>query len=213
MVRLFASYAQAAGFREREVELPGGATAADVLALLRRTVLLTLPGIGRPLIAVNRQHVEASHPVAEGDEVGIFPPVSGGMDDGLVVTAAPLDVARLSAFVRSPECGAVVVFEGAVRSDAGEPVVAIEYEAYPEMAEVSLAGIRAEVMARFPGARLAMGHRMGRLTVGETSVVIACAAPHRREAFAACRLAMDRVKESLPVWKREEAPSGARTWK
>ena len=215
-VRLFASLAQAAGFREREMDVPDGATAGDVLTQLKRGPLIGLVG-ARVLFAVNREHCEASRPLAEGDEVGMFPPVSGGSgaaDDGLVITADPLDPVRLAAVVRSPGCGAVLTFEGVVR-DHGEDgdVVAIDYEAYPEMARKVLGRIRDEVEQRHPGARLALAHRTGRLLVGEPSVVVACAAPHRREAFAACRLAMDRIKESLPVWKSEEAPEGKRTWR
>ena len=215
-VRLFASLAQAAGSRQREVELPDGSTAGDVLALLKRGPLMPLVGV-RVLYAVNREHCDASRTLAEGDEVALFPPVSGGSgaDEALlVITADPIDARRLSDLVRAPSCGAVVTFEGVVRDHGEEgPVVAIEYEAHPEMAREVLRQIRDEVEARHPGSRLAMAHRVGRLAVGEPSVVVACAAPHRREAFSACRLAMDRIKESLPAWKAEEAPSGARTWR
>jgi len=213
-VRLFASFAELAGFREKELELPDGATAGDALALLRRGPLLLLPERARPLLAVNRQHVQADHALAPGDEVAIFPPVSGGSDapPAPLLTDEPLDAAALAASVRHRTCGAVVTFEGVVRDHHdGEDVVAIEYEAYAEMAVGVLAAIADEVRHRHPGARLALAHRTGRLPVGETSVVVACAAPHRREAFAACRLAMDRIKESLPVWKNEET-TGRRRW-
>jgi molybdopterin synthase catalytic subunit len=213
-VRLFASFAQAAGFREREIELPDDATAGDALAELRRGPLRILPERARPLLAVNRTHVEPSHSLADGDEVAIFPPVSGGGGalPPPVLTPEALDPAAMAASVRHPSCGAVVTFEGVVRDQhRGEEVVAIEYEAYAEMAAVVLASIAEEVRERHPGSRLALAHRVGRLPVGETSVVVACAAPHRREAFAACRLAMDRIKEALPVWKNEET-TGRHRW-
>lgn len=215
-VRLFASLAQAAGSREHQMDVPEGSTAGDVLALLKKGPLLSLVGV-RVLFAVNRVHCSAAQTLGEGDEVALFPPVSGGSgarEELLVITADPLDARRLSESVRASSCGAVVTFEGIVR-DHGEagPVVAIDYEAHPEMAREVLRQIRDEVEARHPGCRLAMAHRVGRLLVGEPSVAVACAAPHRREAFAACRLAMDRIKESLPAWKAEEAPSGARKWR
>lgn len=206
-VRLFASLAQAAGFRERELDLPEGSTAGDVLLQLKRGPLIALGGI-RVLHAVNRQHCEATRVLAEGDEVGLFPPVSGGsgpeLERLILITADALDSARLVDSVRHPSCGAVLTFEGVVREEGSPGVIAIDYEAYPEMALKVLRDIRDEVEARHPGTRLALAHRVGRLLVGEPSVVVACAAPHRRDAFAACRLAMDRIKESLPVWKTEE---------
>jgi molybdopterin synthase catalytic subunit len=161
------------------------------------------------LHAVNQQHCDASRLLAEGDEVGLFPPVSGGsgpeLERLIIITMEPLDSARLTESVRHPSCGAVLTFEGVVREEGrSAAVIAIDYEAYPEMALRILREIRDEVEARHPGTRLALAHRMGRLLVGEPSVVVACAAAHRRDAFAACRLAMDRIKESLPVWKTEE---------
>lgn len=214
-VRLFASLAERAGFREREVEVPEPATAASVLESLRKGPLLGLPPGTRVLYAVNREHVQASAPVAEGDEVGLFPPVSGGSgeDERLLITAERLDAAALTDAVRGPDCGAVLTFEGTVRDhNEGSSVTAIDYDCYPEMARPVLERIRDEVEARFPGCRLALAHRTGRLELGEASVVVACAAPHRREAFAACRLAMDRIKESLPVWKHEHAEGGESRW-
>jgi molybdopterin synthase catalytic subunit/molybdopterin converting factor small subunit len=212
-VRLFASYAQAAGWREKEIEVPDACTAKGVLEVLRHGPLIALPGLGRPLYAVNRKHVPPDTAVAAGDEVAIFPPVSGGSGAPAYtqVTSAPLDPAPLLALVRAPGHGAVLVFEGTVRDSPG-PVAAITYEAYEEMAAETLAAIKAEVEVRHPGAVLAMAHRVGRLAVGETSVVVACGAPHRREAFAACRRAMDRIKESMPVWKCVEASDGSTSW-
>lgn len=217
-VRLFASFAEIARWREKDVELPDGATAGDVLALLRKGPLLVLPRTAKPLLSVNRAHVPPDHPVHDGDEVAIFPPVSGGAPPAepaptLLITEDPLDPGLLTASVRHPACGAIVTFEGDVRDrNEGLDVEAVEYEAYADMAREMLQSIRDEVLARFPTARLAAAHRTGRLEVGEASVVVACAAPHRREAFAACRLAMDRIKEALPVWKREEGVSGDRRW-
>jgi molybdopterin synthase catalytic subunit len=213
VVRLFAAYAQAAGWRQKECDIKEPATARDVIEWLRRGPLMVLPGTGRPLVAVNREHVALDAPVHAGDEVAVFPPVSGGSADPRVaVTEQPLDARALADLVRDRGHGAIVVFEGTVRDHGEGPVAAITYEAYEEMASAMLLRIRDEVEARHDGVRLALAHRVGRLVVGETSVVVACGAAHRREAFAACRLAMDRIKESLPAWKREEAPSGDVRW-
>lgn len=214
-VRLFASLAERAGFREREVEVEEGATAGSVLATLRKGALLGLPPATRVLFAVNQRHVDAAAAVNEGDEVGLFPPVSGGSArfERIVLGPEPLDPAALSDLVRSQSCGALITFEGTVRNEnEGRSVTAIDYDCYPEMAREVLAAIRAEVETRHQGARLVLAHRTGRLLLGEVSVVVACAAPHRREAFAACRLAMDRVKESLPVWKHEDSEDGRSHW-
>lgn len=215
-VRLFASFAQAAGFRERELELAEGAVAGDALAALRRGPLLALPAGARPLLAVNRQHSPPDTPLSDGDEVAIFPPVSGGSgaEAELVrVTVGPLDPRGLAELVRSPACGALVTFEGTVRDhNAGEAVSAITYEAHEDMAREVLAQIVREAQSRWPQARIAIAHRTGRLEVGEVSLVVCVAAPHRRHALAACRHAIDRVKEILPAWKREERSSGTASW-
>jgi molybdopterin synthase catalytic subunit len=202
-VRLFANYARAAGWRERDIDVPEDSTARGVLEVLRHGPLIALPDVGRPLFAVNQAHVPPDAIVHDGDEVGIFPPVSGGSGAMTFVTDEPLDPGSLAALVRSPEHGAVVVFEGVVRNDGG--LAALTYEAYAGMAESVLKDIKAEVERRLPGVVLAMAHRTGRIETGQPSVVVACGSPHRREAFAACRRAMDRIKESLPVWKTQEA--------
>lgn len=133
---------------------------------------------------------------------------SGTMEDRrFAVQSAPLDAARVSrlAHGETPDGdGAVVTFVGTVRGARdGRRVVALEYEAYEPMALRAFERIAAEASAEWPAARLAIHHRVGRLTVGETSVVVASAAAHRTEAFAACRYAIERLKQMAPVWKRE----------
>ena len=214
-VRLFASLAEKAGFREREIEVEEPATVKSVLETLKKGPLLGLPPGTRVLYSVNREHCDAGAAVAEGDEVGLFPPVSGGSGEPerLLLTDEPLDAAGLTDLIRSEAHGAVLTFEGTVRDhNEGASISAIEYDAYPEMALEVLGRIRDEVEARFPGCRLALAHRTGLLELGEASVVVACGAPHRREAFAACRLAMDRIKESLPIWKHERTTDGDERW-
>jgi len=126
------------------------------------------------------------------------------------ITGAPLDAASLEAAVADAGAGAVVTFSGVVRNHfEGRPVVACEYEAYVPMAESKLREIAAEAAARHGATKVAVHHRIGLLAVGEASVVIAVSAPHRAEAFAACREIIDRLKEVVPIWKREVFEDGA----
>lgn len=129
------------------------------------------------------------------------------------VTTEPLSVQRLNDLVKRPTDGAVVTFDGIVRNNfEGRPVQHLEYEAYAAMAEKKLAEIGAEVRQKFAVGNIAMLHRIGRLEIGESSIVIAVAAPHRHAAFEACAYAMDRVKEAVPVWKKEFFADGDTHW-
>jgi molybdopterin synthase catalytic subunit len=129
------------------------------------------------------------------------------------LTHEPIDHAALTESVRSPHCGAVVTFLGTVRDLTGERVtVALDYEAYPGMAERKLAEIEADARARWPVGDIALVHRLGRLEIGEVSVAVAVSCPHRADAFAACRHAIDRLKELVPIWKREHWNDGTTEW-
>jgi molybdopterin synthase catalytic subunit len=129
------------------------------------------------------------------------------------VTTEPLDIQTINDLVKRPTDGAVVTFDGIVRNNFdGRDVHALEYEAYAEMAEKKMAQIGREVRQKFPIGEIAMSHRLGRLGIGESSIVIAVAAPHRHEAFEACAYAMDRVKEEVPVWKKEFFNDGDDHW-
>jgi molybdopterin synthase catalytic subunit len=129
------------------------------------------------------------------------------------LTHDPIDHAALTEQVRSPHCGAVVTFLGTVRDLTGERVtVALDYEAYPGMAEKKLAEIEADTRARWSVGDIALVHRLGRLEVGEVSVAVAVSSPHRADAFAACRHAIDRLKELVPIWKREHWNDGTTEW-
>ena len=129
------------------------------------------------------------------------------------LTREPIDPAALTESVRDPHCGAVAVFLGTVRDLTGGHVTAfLEYEAYAPMAEKKLAEIEAEVRRRWPVGGVALVHRTGRLGVGEVSVAVAVSSPHRAEAFEACRFAIDTLKETVPIWKRDTAPDGASHW-
>jgi molybdopterin synthase catalytic subunit len=129
------------------------------------------------------------------------------------LTQDVIDHAALTESVRTPHCGGVVTFLGTVRDLTGEQVtVALDYEAYPGMAEKKLAEIETDTRARWPVGGLAIVHRLGRLAVGEVSVAVAVSCPHRGEAFAACKHAIDRLKELVPIWKREHGPAGSTEW-
>lgn len=125
------------------------------------------------------------------------------------VVTSPIDPRELEAAVSHPGAGAIVTFTGIVRDNSrGQPVTHLEYEAYAEMAVPQMRKIGEEIKERWPEARVAMAHRTGHLEIGEASVVIAVACPHRNEAFEACRWGIDRLKESVPIWKKEHANDG-----
>jgi molybdopterin synthase catalytic subunit len=129
------------------------------------------------------------------------------------LTTEVIDHAALTEQVRRPGCGGVVVFLGTVRDlTDGEVTTALDYEAYPAMAEKKLAEVERETRARWPVGDMVLMHRLGHLEVGEVSVVVAVSCPHRAEAFEACRYAIDRVKEVVPIWKKENRPGGAGEW-
>ncbi len=125
------------------------------------------------------------------------------------IVSEPIDPRQVEAAVADPGAGGIVVFHGVVRdNNYGQRVTHLEYEAYPEMAEREMARIGTEIVERWPETRTAMIHRIGRLEVGETSVVIAVSSPHRAEAFDACRFAIEELKVRVPIWKKEFAESG-----
>lgn len=129
------------------------------------------------------------------------------------LTHEPIDYHTLTESVRQPGCGGVVLFLGTVRDLTGDQVTAaLDYEAYPGMAEKKLAQVEEETRARWPVGAIALIHRLGHLDVGEVSVAVAVSCPHRAEAFAACRYAIDRLKEIVPIWKKDIHPDGSSVW-
>jgi molybdopterin converting factor subunit 1 len=202
VVKLFAGLRERAGTGERPLELPDGALASDVWPEL---------GLGEEepaglLYAVNREYAEPEHPLAEGDEVALIPPVSGG---AFVVTDDPLSLEAAVGEVTDDCAGAVATFTGTVRSESrGRTVHHLEYEAYTEMAESVMAGLATVLKARYELHDVAIHHRVGRVEIGEASVVIAISAPHRADALAACKDAIDALKETVPLWKKEVYEGG-----
>ncbi len=214
-VRLFASLREAAGQDTLHLEVPDGATVRQVVEQVHQILPTTRGVAGAIYAAVNNRYVNPDTPLREGDEVALFPPVSGGEDPTpkrFEVTDAPLSLDDVAQRVNRPRCGAIVVFAGVVRGITGEMETKyLEYEAYKEMAEITLAQIGEEVKKRWPHIEdIAIVHRVGRMEVGEPSVIIAVSAPHRDDgAFEACRYAIERLKEIVPIWKKEVLTTGA----
>jgi MoaE-MoaD fusion protein len=210
-VRLFARYREAAGQERLEVELPdGGTVEAAWSAVVDRHPQLT-PYRPFTLFAVGDEYVGAEHRLAPSDELCLFPPVSGGSgDDVYRVVDHPLSPDAIAAEVDDAGAGGIVVFSGVVRNETGgRPVKFLEYEAHAPMAEAKMREIGQTVRARWAGVRrVAMLHRIGRLEIGESSVLIAVSAAHRGDAFEACRYAIDTLKQTVPVWKKEHFEDG-----
>ena len=209
LVKLFGAAREAVGEKELAVALPEGARAADLLALLAREHPALAALAGRLAVSVNLEVVARETPLGDGDEVALLPPVAGG-SARCWLSDRPLDAGLVIARVSGAGQGGIAVFLGAVRDHArGRQVRHLEYEAYPGMAEREMERIADEAAARWPGARVAIAHRTGHLEIGEVAVVVAAAAPHRGEAFDACRFAIDELKQRVPIWKKEFSPDGS----
>jgi MoaE-MoaD fusion protein len=198
-VRLFAGLRERAGLSRLELE--------DVARIEDVWPALGLgdepPGL---LYAVNREYVEAGHELADGDEVAVIPPVSGG---SFRLVGGPLDVAAVLREVETPEAGALASFVGTVRRRSRDrDVVHLEYEAFEEMAEPLLSRLGDELTERYGLSAVAIHHRLGRVEIGEASVVIAVSAPHRATALDACRDAIETLKTTIPLWKKEVYAGG-----
>ena len=198
VVRLFAGLRERAGWSQRELDVASVAEVWPALELGDEPEGL--------LYAVNREYADRGQELHDGDEVALIPPVSGGT---FRVTEAPLSLEAVAAEVADERAGAVATFTGTVRRQSrGREVTHLEYEAYAEMAEDVMARLAGDLEARYDLCSVAIHHRVGRLEVGEASVVIAVSAPHRQDALAACKDAIDRLKETVPLWKKEVYEGG-----
>jgi molybdopterin synthase catalytic subunit len=200
-VRLFAGLRERAGTGARELELPDGARVEDVW---RRLDLGQEPaGL---LYAVNQRYAAAGVELADGDVVALIPPVSGGE---FRLTGDPLSLDAVVREVRRDEAGAIATFLGTVRNRSrGRDVLYLEYEAYEGMAEETMAELAGELSTRHELAAIAIHHRIGRVEIGEPSVAIAVSSPHRAAALAACKEAIDTLKQTVPLWKKEVYEGG-----
>ena len=199
-VRLFAGLREQAGWSRRELD--GIARVGDVWPALEL-------GGAEPdglLYAVNRAYADRDHELRDGDEVALIPPVSGGAQR---LSGEPLDLLAPMREVETPSAGAVATFVGTVRATSrGRNVLHLDYEAYAEMAEEMMATLAATLKERYALCEIAIHHRVGRVEIGEPSVAIAVSAPHRGEALAACKEAIDTLKETIPLWKKEVYEGG-----
>jgi len=219
------------------LELPSGATVRDLLDRCRALTPENSAPWSSIAVAVNQQYVPATHPLADGDEVALLPPVSGGsakksstpsrtpspapgphlgisifttQRQRVRLTQDPIDAASIGASLKAGQDGAVVTFDGIVRDNTrGRRTLYLCYEAYPEMALAQMKLLAGQALAEFPIRDLAIVHRLGRLTIGETSVVVAVASAHRAAAFDACRFLIDTLKKTVPIWKKEFFEDGA----
>ncbi len=211
LVRLFASYREAAGVGRIELELPPGATVKDAIFKILKDHPLVAEG-RQVVIARNREYATPDEPLADGDEVALIPPVSGGAMTvaPILVSATPLSVDDTLAAVRDSGFGGIVLFLGTVRDRSrGKGVTHLEYEAYAEMAEAKMREIAERLEAAHAPLRLAMHHRVGDLAIGDIAVIVAAGTPHRDAAFVAARAAIDELKTVVPIWKKEHSDDGA----
>jgi molybdopterin synthase catalytic subunit len=199
VVKLFAGLRERAGWAERQLD--GVVRVGDVWGAL---------GLGDEpdglLYAVNREYADRDHALVDGDEVALIPPVSGG---SFLLSEAPLSLQAVVDEVADERAGAVVTFVGTTRIESrGRRVTFLEYEAYAGMAEREMERIASSLLERYELCRVAIHHRIGRVGIGETSVAIAVSAPHRADALAAAKDAIDTLKETVPLWKKEVYEGG-----
>jgi len=203
------------------LDLPGGATVADLLARLG----VQAPAVEslRIAVSVNAEYADRTRVLSENDEVGLLPPVSGGSAGpdlsfltapGLVTAVglyrSPIESAEIIKAIKHAEDGAVVVFDGIVRNNSkGRPTLYLDYEAYEEMADKQMRTLAQEAIAQFGVRQVIIVHRLGRLHVGETSVLIIVASAHRAQAYEASRWLIDTLKKTVPIWKKETFVDGA----
>jgi molybdopterin synthase catalytic subunit len=200
------------------MELPEGATVARLLDqiahLAANDARIPANTWASIAVSVNAEYARPAHILSDGDEVGLLPPVSGGIvaDNSLVIalTRDPIDAHKLVSSAKEGEDGAVVVFDGIVRNNTrGRQTLHLDYEAYEEMALRQMSDLAAEARQRFNVRHVSIVHRLGRLTVGETSVLIVVASAHRAHAYDASRFLIDTLKKTVPIWKKETFVDGA----
>jgi molybdopterin synthase catalytic subunit len=222
-VHLFATLKDLAGTNRLTITVSGPATIDDVRRIAAEQHPALKTALPSAIAAVNHEYVFAGHPLAAGDEVAFFPPVSGGTTgdkpcwpEVFQLTDQPIDLNTLTASIVSPATGAVALFSGYVRGEtqtnAGPlTTTSLEYEAYEPMALTKMKQVAAEIRERWPLVQgIAIVQRIGHLLVGQPTVLIACASGHRDQGcFEAARYGIDRLKEIVPVWKKEIRPDGS----
>ena len=214
-VLFFGQLKEIVGAAEDDADLSEGARVEDLFERYARRFPRLAEFRSSIAASVNQEYAEWRAPLVDGNEVAFLPPVSGGRqtavtDDVFQLVHQPSQVRELLENLKAPEDGAVVVFDGFVRNNfKGRRTLYLEYEAYEPMALAKMREIGAQIRAKFPIHRLAIVHRLGRIEVGETSVWIAVCSAHRAAAFDACRYAIDTLKRTVPIWKKEFFADGA----
>ena len=218
-VLLFGVLKETFGAAATSIELPGGASVADLLDRLAASH--PMPALKSLAVSVNAEFANAAQVLHDGDEVGLLPPVSGGAPSPaqalpadpagtVTLTRSPIPSAEIVAGAKQPEDGALVVFDGIVRNHTrGREVRYLDYEAYEEMAVRQVQRLVQEAKEKFGVRHATIVHRLGRLQVGESSIFIVVASAHRAQAFDACRWLIDRIKTTVPIWKKETFADGA----
>ena len=208
-VLFFGVLKDVAGRSSEELNLPENATAGDVLQHYERSLAGLNGKLSSIAISVNQEYSTADAKLKSGDEVALLPPVSGGSPRAKIIREA-IDTARDLAKIKHPEDGAAVVFEGIVRNHSrNRRTLFLDYEAYEEMALKQMESLAEQALSQFQIRDVALIHRLGRLEIGETSVLIIVASAHRAAAFDACRWFIDTLKRTVPIWKKEHFEDGA----
>jgi MoaE-MoaD fusion protein len=210
---LFGQAREWAGASTLELEIETPATVESAFAVLKSRHP-KLAEIERSLLfAVNEEYASPSNPLSDGDCLAVLPPVSGGEDESrdiFEITREPIDIAGLRSRLLKGDSGAVVVFDGVARNNTkGRATVYLEYEGYEPMSIRTMEQIGREIHKRWPINRMGIIHRLGRIEITESSVVIVVTSPHRKPAFEACHYAIDRLKKIVPIWKKEHFEDGA----
>jgi molybdopterin synthase catalytic subunit len=205
----------------QNMDVPAGSTVGDLLQACQRSAGASSPASiwGSLAIAVNQEYAGQAHLLAEGDEVALLPPVSGGLEEATqpklvalpaTLTREVIDREAVLASMRAGEDGALVVFDGVVRNNTrGRRTLYLDYTAYETMALLEMNRLVEEARQKFAVREVALRHRLGRLEIGETSVLIVVASAHRGAAFDACRWMIDTLKKTVPIWKKEYFEDGA----
>jgi len=213
-VLYFAVFRERLGRSEEKLELADATNVGDAVGALAQRYPAIAQLRGRFRVAVNQDFVDDTHVLRDGDELALIPPVAGGAGDDncrhVELTDRTLSLDRCINAVRGDGMGGIATFTGMVRLHSrGTTIDHLEYEAYAPMAIKVMTELCNEIEAEIPGTRIAVEHRVGTLQIGDIAVVIAAAAPHRAEAFTACRAMIDRLKDRVPIWKKEISVDGA----
>lgn len=213
-ILLFAGLAERANAREVQVTLPENTSVRELLQVIGEAYPALSPLLGSCFVSINHEYAAPDRVIAPDDEIALLPPVSGGEEEPrFAITTEPLQADKLIRLVSNPHAGAILTFVGTVREFThGQRTVYLSYEAYAPMAVEKMKQIAAEIEERWPGAQVAMHHRIGDLAVEEIAVIAAVATAHRNESFVAGRYAIERLKEIVPIWKKEMWEDGSE-WK